>query len=100
MLDDLQGRRSHEGVLDHSGSAFRACDIARCCRTEQQQQPVPPGVSEANWILIGDKVGFVITPAVANHDPTVLAGYFLAWHENAWKRIDSEGGFRFQPLKK
>ena len=67
---------------------------------QEQQQPVPPGVSEANWIPIGDKVGFVITPAVANHDPAVLAGYFLAWHGNAWKRIDSEGGFRFQPLKK
>ena len=67
---------------------------------QEQQQPVPPGVSEANWIPIGDKVGFVITPAVANHDPTVLAGYFLAWHGNAWKRIDNEGGFRFQPLKK
>jgi len=67
---------------------------------QEQRQPIPPGVAETNWIPIGDKVGFVITPAVANHDPTVLAGYFLAWHENAWKRIDSEGGFRFQPLKK
>ena len=66
----------------------------------QDQQPVPPGVAPQNWIAIGDKVGFVITPGAVNPDPGVVAGYFLAWHENSWKRLDSDGGFRFQPLKK
>ena len=66
----------------------------------QEQRPLPPGVSAANWIAIGDKVGFVVTPGVANQEPGVLAGYFLAWHEDEWKRIDSAGGVRFQPIRK
>jgi len=66
----------------------------------QEQRPLPLGVSAANWIPIGDKVGFVVTPGVANQEPGVLAGYFLAWHEDSWKRIDSAGGVRFQPIRK
>jgi hypothetical protein len=66
----------------------------------QDQRPIPPAVLEANWIPIGDKMGFVVTPEVASRDPSVLAGYFVAWHGNSWKRVDSEGGFRFQPLHK
>ena len=66
----------------------------------QDRQPLPPNVAADNWIPIGDKVGFVVTPEVASHDPGALPGYFLAWHGNAWKRIDSQGGFRFQPLHK
>jgi hypothetical protein len=66
----------------------------------QEQRPLPPGVSAANWIAIGDKVGFVVTPGVPNQQAQVLAGYFLAWHENSWKRIDSGGGIRFQPIRK
>ena len=38
--------------------------------------------------------------ACANQEAGVLAGYFLAWHEDSWKRIDSGGGIRFQPLRK
>jgi hypothetical protein len=55
---------------------------------------------EGNWIPIGDKMGFVVTPEVASRDPSALAGYFVAWHENSWKRIDSAGAFQFQPLHK
>jgi hypothetical protein len=66
----------------------------------QEQRPLPLGVSAANWIPIGEKVGFVITPGVANQEPGVLAGYFLAWHEDSWKRIDSGAGIRFQPIRK
>jgi hypothetical protein len=66
----------------------------------QEQRPLPPGVSTANWIEIGDKVGFVVTPGAPNQEAEVLAGYFLAWHENSWKRIDSGGGIRFQPIRK
>jgi len=66
----------------------------------QEQRPLPLGVSAANWIPIGEKVGFVITPGVANQEPGVLAGYFLAWHEDSWKRIDSGGAIRFQPIRK
>ena len=66
----------------------------------QEQRPLPLGVSAANWIPVGEKVGFVITPGVANQEPGVLAGYFLAWHEDSWKRIDSGGGIRFQPIRK
>jgi hypothetical protein len=66
----------------------------------QEQRPLPPGVSAANWIPIGEKVGFVVTPGVTNQEPGVLAGYFLAWHEDSWKRIDSGGGTRFQPIRK
>jgi hypothetical protein len=66
----------------------------------QEQRPLPLGVSAANWIPIGEKVGFVVTPGVANQEPGVLAGYFLAWHEDSWKRIDSGGGIRFQPIRK
>ncbi len=66
----------------------------------QEQQPLPLGVAAANWIPIGDKVGFVVTPGAPNQEAGVLAGYFLAWHEDSWKRIDSGGGVRFQPLRK
>ena len=66
----------------------------------QEQQPLPPGVSGADWIPIADKVGFVVTPRAANQEPGVLAGYFLAWHDDEWKRIDSGGGARFQPIRK
>jgi hypothetical protein len=66
----------------------------------QDQPPEPPQVSAANWIPLGDKMGFVVTPEVASRDPSVLAGYFVAWHENSWKRIDSAGAFQFQPLHK
>ena len=67
----------------------------------QEQRPLPQGVSAANWIGIGDKVGFVVTPGGApNQEPGVLAGYFLAWHEDEWKRLDSGGGVRFQPIRK
>jgi hypothetical protein len=66
----------------------------------QEQRPLPPGVSDGNWIAIADKVGFVVTPGVANQEPGVLAGYFLAWHDDEWKRIDSGGGVRFQPIRK
>ena len=66
----------------------------------QEQRPLPPGVMGANWIPIGDKVGFVVTPGTPNQEPGVLAGYFLAWHEESWQRIDSSGGVRFQPIRK
>ena len=49
----------------------------------QEQQPLPLGVSAANWIPIGDKIGFVVTPGVPNQEAGVLAGYFLAWHEDS-----------------
>jgi hypothetical protein len=66
---------------------------------QEQQQPLPPGVAAADWIPVGDKVGFVVTHG-ANQDPAVLGGYFLAWHQNSWKRLDSQGGFRFHPVQK
>jgi hypothetical protein len=66
----------------------------------QDQRPLPPDVLESNWIAVGDKVGFVVTPGLPSGDPSVLAGYFVAWHGDSWKRIDSAGGFRFQPLHK
>lgn len=66
----------------------------------QEQKPLPPAVLESNWIPIGDKVGFVVTPGLPTTDPGVLAGYFVAWHGDSWKRIDSAGAFRFQPLHK
>jgi hypothetical protein len=66
----------------------------------QEQRPLPMDVSTANWIPIGDKVGFVVTPGVNTHEPGVVAGYFLAWHDNSWKRLDSGGGARFQPIRK
>ena len=57
-------------------------------------------LSASNWIPVGDKVGFVVTPDAPNQEAGVLSGYFLAWHEDSWKRIDSDGGLRFQPLHK
>ena len=66
----------------------------------QEQKPLPPAVMESNWIPIGDKVGFVVTPGFPTADPSVLAGYFVAWHGDSWKRIDSAGAFQFQPLHK
>jgi hypothetical protein len=66
----------------------------------QERRPEPPNVSTDNWIPIGDKVGFVVAPASPNADPGVLAGYFVAWHGDSWKRIDSAGAFQFQPLHK
>ena len=66
----------------------------------QEQRPLPQGVSAANWIAIGDKVGFVVTPGAPNQEPGVLAGYFLAWHDDEWQRLDSGGGVRFQPIRK
>ena len=67
---------------------------------QEQQRPLPLGISAADWIPISDKVGFVITPEVRNHEADVLSGYFLAWHEDSWKRIDSAGSARFQPIRK
>jgi hypothetical protein len=64
----------------------------------QGQPPEPPPVLASNWIPISDKIGFVVTPEAAGRDPSVLAGYFVAWHENSWKRIDSGGPFQLQPL--
>lgn len=55
----------------------------------QEQRPQPPDVMPGNWIAIGDKVGFVVTPGFPGSDPNVLAGYFVAWHGDSWKRIDS-----------
>lgn len=66
----------------------------------QEQRPQPPDVMPGNWIPIGDKVGFVVTPGFPGSDPNVLAGYFVAWHGDSWKRIDSAGAFQFQPLHK
>ena len=66
----------------------------------QEQRPLPFGIAEVNWIPIGDKVAFVITPGVPNQEADVLSGYFLAWHEDSWKRLDSGGGVRFQPIRK
>jgi hypothetical protein len=66
----------------------------------QEQRPLPLGISAENWIPISDKVGFVITPDVRNLEGDVLSGYFLAWHEDSWKRIDSAGSARFQPIRK
>jgi hypothetical protein len=66
----------------------------------QERRPVPPAVLESNWIPIGDKVGFVVTPGLPTADPNLLAGYFVAWHGDSWKRIDSAGAFQFQPLHK
>ena len=67
---------------------------------QEQQRPLPLGVSAADWIPISDKVGFVITQDARNHEADVLSGYFLAWHEDSWKRIDNAGGARFQPIRK
>ncbi|HKQ14798.1 MAG TPA: hypothetical protein VJT80_15295 [Steroidobacteraceae bacterium] len=66
----------------------------------QEQRPQPPGVTADNWIPIGEKMGFVVTPGRPAADPSVLAGYFVAWHGDSWKRIDSAGPFQFQPLHK
>jgi hypothetical protein len=66
----------------------------------QEQRPQPPGVTADNWIPIGEKMGFVVTPGRPGADPGVLAGYFVAWHGDSWKRIDSAGPFQFQPLHK
>ena len=67
---------------------------------QEQQRPLPLGVSASDWIAISDKVGFVIAQDPRNHEADVLSGYFLAWHENSWKRIDSAGAARFQPIRK
>jgi hypothetical protein len=67
---------------------------------QEQQRPLPLGVSAENWIPVSDQVGFVITQGVPNQQADVLSGYFLAWHEDSWKRIDSAGGARFQPVRK
>jgi uncharacterized oligopeptide transporter (OPT) family protein len=66
----------------------------------QEQRPLPLGVATANWIPIGDKVGFVVTRDAPNQEVGVLSGYFLAWHEDSWQRLDSAGGVRFQPIRK
>ena len=66
----------------------------------QEQRPLPFGISASNWIPIGDKVGFVVTPGMPNQEAGVLSGYFLVWHEDSWKRIDSAADVRFQPLRK
>jgi hypothetical protein len=54
---------------------------------DQKSLPLPPGVQAGNWIPIGERVGFVVTPAPARHDPRVLTGYFMARHGNDWKRL-------------
>ena len=65
----------------------------------QDQPPLPPGVAASEWIPMGENAGFVVLSGSANH-PERLTGYFLAKHGNTWKRLDSQGAFEFQPLKK
>lgn len=65
----------------------------------QDQPPLPPGVTASEWIPMGENVGFVVLPGSAQN-PQRLTGYFLAKHGNTWKRLDSQGAFDFQPLKK
>lgn len=66
----------------------------------QNRAPMPPGVSELEWIPISESFGFVVTMQASGRDPDTLTGYFVARQGNMWKKVDSEGGFRFQPLQK
>lgn len=66
----------------------------------QELRSLPPGVVEANWILMGDNLGFVIVPNQGLQNPDTLNGYFLARHGNSWKRLDLEDGYKFYPLQK
>jgi hypothetical protein len=66
----------------------------------QEERPLPIGVSATNFIPLGDKMGFVVTPGANAREPGVLRGYFLVWHEGSWKQIDSGAGVRFQPIRK
>jgi hypothetical protein len=65
----------------------------------QDQPPLPPGVAASEWIPIGENAGFVVLASSAKSSER-LSGYFLAKHGNTWKRLDSQGAFEFQPLKK
>lgn len=66
----------------------------------QNQPATPPGISSAEWIPLGENFGFVVTSSAAPHNPDTLTGYFIARRGSEWKKVDSEGGFRFQPLQK
>lgn len=66
----------------------------------QDRAPLPPGVSEQQWIPIAENFGFVITKEAAALHPDTLTGHFVARQGDVWKKVDSEGGFRFQPLQK
>ena len=60
----------------------------------------PLEVPSADWIPIGDNFGFVVTPAASAKHPNMLTGYFVAWHDGSWRRIDSEGVVRLKQLQK
>jgi hypothetical protein len=57
------------------------------------ESPVPPGVSADNWILLGDRAGFVITNGESLIGSTtavgVARGYFMIRRGGIWLRIDT-----------
>jgi hypothetical protein len=54
----------------------------------------PPGISQSDWIPLGDAAGFVIAAAAA---PNTVKGYFMARREGAWVRVDSSPDYETHP---
>ena len=63
----------------------------------------PPGISQSDWIPLGDAAGFVITTAAGDlhkglrAEPTTVKGYFMARREGAWVRVDSSPDYETHP---
>lgn len=55
--------------------------------------PLPPGISADNWIVLGDRAGFVMTNSDSLIGSTtsvgVARGYFMLRRAGVWLRIDS-----------
>jgi hypothetical protein len=54
--------------------------------------PLPPGISADNWIILGDRAGFVITNGDSLIGSTtsvgVAKGYFMLRRAGIWLRIE------------
>lgn len=52
----------------------------------------PPGISDSNWIPMGDAAGFVIT-----NTGNDVKGYFMARREGTWFRVDATADYEAHP---
>jgi hypothetical protein len=55
---------------------------------------IPPGISEKNWVPMGQAAGFVVTGSGNDlreglkDSPNVMKGYFMIYRKGVWARVD------------
>ena len=60
----------------------------------------PPGVEATSWVPLAKDAGFVVMKPARVPPPgsayPVLSGYFMAFHDGKWVRLEPESEERFQ----